>query len=353
MVAPARVRQPAFVSSVRIEIDIDNANAPGDLAPNEMGPNKAESPSHHAGIAHDQKTYSEKTYQSHTTAGERIGTELLHKVCCCPMGDQLPLPPVELRELTGNVDERWWDNPEGNLVFPWLPKYACQDVLDFGCGCGRIARQLIQQDPQPRSYLGIDLHKGMIAWCRRNLSPHAPQFRFEHHDVFNIGFNPDGQRLSREFPAAEKSVSLVVAWSVFTHLREKQVVSYLGECSRVLKPDGHMVSTWFLFDKRHFPMMQAFQNALYINDVDPSNAVIVDAEWLWRTAAEAGLTPVSVEPPAIRGFHWLIVFRPSQPGLEAAARPMDEAEFGSAPPPIGGPDAHLLGLDPKTLSRRS
>ena len=31
-------------------------------------------------------------------------------------------------------------------------------------------------------------------------------------------------------------------------------------------------------------MMQDFQNALYINDVDPSNAVIFDREWLRREA---------------------------------------------------------------------
>ena len=32
-------------------------------------------------------------------------------------------------------------------------------------------------------------------------------------------------------------------------------------------------------------MMQDFQNALYINDVDPTNAVIFDREWLRREAS--------------------------------------------------------------------
>ena len=35
-------------------------------------------------------------------------------------------------------------------------------------------------------------------------------------------------------------------------------------------------------------MMQDFQNALYINDVDPSNAVIFDREWLRRRSETPG-----------------------------------------------------------------
>ena len=45
-------------------------------------------------------------------------------------------------------------------------------------------------------------------------------------------------------------------------------------------PDGVAVTTWFLFDKANFPMMQEFQNALYISDFDPTNAVIFDRTWL-------------------------------------------------------------------------
>ena len=43
-----------------------------------------------------------------------------------------------------------------------------------------------------------------------------------------------------------------------------------------MRPDGWLHASWFLFDKRLFPMMQPFQNALFINETDPSNAVIFD-----------------------------------------------------------------------------
>ena len=46
----------------------------------------------------------------------------------------------------------------------------------------------------------------------------------------------------------------------------------------MLRDGGIAVTTFFLFDKAGFPMMQEFQNAPYINLDDPTNAVIFDRE---------------------------------------------------------------------------
>jgi len=102
----------------------------------------------------------------------------------------LPFPPEEMRRLVGPTDPALFDNPGGGPVFPSIPAEAYDSVLDFGCGCGRLARQFIQQMPRPRAYLGIDAHRGMIQWCERNLAPHAAGFRFGHHGVWNQAFNP-------------------------------------------------------------------------------------------------------------------------------------------------------------------
>jgi SAM-dependent methyltransferase len=249
-----------------------------------------------------------------------------------------------MRLLVGPTDDALFDNPAGRLVFPGIPAEAYDSVLDFGCGCGRLARQLIQQRPRPRAYLGLDLHRGMVQWCQDHLAPRAPGFRFEHHDVWNVAFNPQGQRATAAFAAPDRSVSLMIAWSVFTHLVEANVPYYLSEVTRVLQEDGYLQSTWFLFDKTGFPMMQEFQNALYINHNDPTNAVIFDRAWLRRILAEAGLKVVGATPPRIRGFQWvLLITRGSHPRPEIEL-PEDLAEPGLARPPLPLPDAEKIGL---------
>lgn len=243
---------------------------------------------------------------------------------------ELPIPPLEMRQAVGPTDPAAFDNPAAAPVFPGLPESAYRSVLDFGCGCGRLARQMIQQDPQPRAYLGIDLHPVMIEWCRRNLTPAAPSFEFRHHDVHYPSWNPgEGKPDTLPFPAADGSRSLVIAHSVFTHLIQAHAEFYLGEVARVLAEDGHFEATWFLFDKRSFPMMQEFQNALYINDLNPTNAVIFDRAWLVEAAAERGLTIVAASPPPVRGYHWRITMRPAAAGAAPVELPEDRAPLSS------------------------
>jgi SAM-dependent methyltransferase len=261
-------------------------------------------------------------------------------------GEALPLPPPEMRALVGLTDPAQFDNPSGGLVYPYLEPRAYEKVFDFGCGCGRVARQLIQQRPRPDRYVGVDLHRGMIEWCRANLAPNAPGFEFHHHDVYNVGFNPGPDKpATAPLPAADHEFTLVNAWSVFTHLTQPQTEHYMREVARILNPEGVLNSTWFLFDKDAFPMMQTFQNALYINDVDLSNAVIYDRSWLRQTAGDAGLTIVRAVPPKTRGFHWFIVLAPTRDGIQEVELPPDTAPFGREPPPVSHIDASRIGLD--------
>jgi SAM-dependent methyltransferase len=130
----------------------------------------------------------------------------------------LPFPPIEMRRLVGPFDLESYDNPSGDLVYPWLPKETYETVFDFGCGCGRVARQLVLQRPRPTSYVGVDLHAGMIRWCNDHLHPVAPEFSFYHHDVFNVNHNPGREKpLTAPFPVHDSQFRLVDALSVFTH----------------------------------------------------------------------------------------------------------------------------------------
>jgi SAM-dependent methyltransferase len=244
----------------------------------------------------------------------------------------LPLPPVEMRRLVGPAGEEDWDNPTGALVLGGeYPPERYRSVFDFGCGAGRLARRLIQQDPRPERYVGIDLHKGMVRWARSNLSPHAPGFEFRHHNVNNPTYNPRARRRTAPFPAEGSAFSLVVAWSVFTHLVQGQVDHYLAEIARLLEPDGVLHSTWFLFERPTFPMLEPGEHAIYSTDRDPTRAAVYDRDWVLDRIRAAGLMLFAASPPEVRGFHWVLRMTPARDGVEEAPLPRDEAPVGEAP----------------------
>ncbi len=260
-------------------------------------------------------------------------------------GNEIPIPPSEMRVLVGPTEAAAFDNPGGGFVFPYLEPSVYESVFDFGCGCGRVARQLMLQREEPRRYLGIDLHAGMIRWCQENLTPRGPQFEFLHHDVYDASFNPGAKNQGwASFPCKDNEFSLVNAISVFTHLTEEQVQPYLREARRIVTGEGVVHASFLLLDKRAFPFMQSHANALYVSWRHPSAAVIFDREWLVETARSAGLTVVAVHPPPIRGYQWVLEMRRTQRGLEEAVFPPDSAPLGEVSIPPMPDDADRIGL---------
>jgi SAM-dependent methyltransferase len=262
-------------------------------------------------------------------------------------GGGIPIPPLEMRRLVGREDVADFDNSSRGLVYPYLAPQLYESVFDFGCGCGRTARKLMQQIPRPKRYRGVDLHRGMVEWCRTNLEPLAPGFEFVHHDVFHASFNPGEKPMTLPLPASDESFSLVEAASVFTHLTQSQAEHYLHEAARILRPTGVLHSTWFLFDRADFPMLTELQNALYTNEFDLSSAVLFDRTWVRQKAREAGLAIVHAIPPEVRNFQWYVLMTPLRPGIEEATFPADTAPLGVIPPPEMPANASRIGLNVK------
>jgi hypothetical protein len=131
--------------------------------------------------------------------------------------------------------------------------------------------------------------------------------------------------------------------SVFTHTTQAHAEYYLHEVTRVMRPDGMLVASFFLFEKRYFPMMHDFQNALYINIEDPWNAVIFDREWLEASLRNLDLGVVRAVPPALRGYQWLLYIRRLPTGEPVVSLPEDRAPFGRLPPPIPIMSPNLVG----------
>lgn len=244
----------------------------------------------------------------------------------------LPFPPIELMRSVGPTDRAAFDNPTGQNVLAPYGDFNYEAFLDFGCGCGRLARQIMQQLDQPKTYVGVDLNLPAIEWCQRNLYPHNPQFLFSHLNVRNPQFNPTATETTARLPADDGRFTLAIAHSVFTHIIEDHCEHYLRECARTLATGGDFVSTWFTFDKAAYPMMQTFQNALYIHPGDPTNAVIYDQRFLLDLFARCDLGITKIIAPEARGFHYVIVAKKG--ASQVSAFPADTAPIGVHRPPV-------------------
>jgi SAM-dependent methyltransferase len=227
----------------------------------------------------------------------------------------IPMPPPELRILAGPTDPSEFDNPKGMPICgSLLPPSAYEVVFDFGCGCGRLARKLLQQKPRPRRYLGIDIHRGMLEWCRNNLSPVEPSFQFLHHDVYSPSYAPGNSlRLAQPFPCEEGEFTLLFACSVFTHLCRQQAEYYLGEVARVLAPQGVALTTWFFFDRESFPFFREGPYSLYTSAEDFAQAVVFDRGWFLDTVRRVGLGVQATTPPGVAGHQWTVLLKKRTP----------------------------------------
>ncbi len=235
------------------------------------------------------------------------------------------MPPLAYRQWVGPTEDERYDNPDGSLVYTDFDPASYESVFDFGCGCGRVARQLILQDPRPSRYVGVDVHPELITWCRENFGPAAPGFDFYHHDVFDKLVNADESKPDvLPFPVEDESVTFFESLSIFTHIVERQLVFYLNEAARVLRPGGVMNASFLLFEKEDFPVLGEDRNSLYIDDTYPPAAVYYDRAWLQQTFADAGLAVVRVaQAPEFRGYQWRLVLERAGPAITGIEIPRD------------------------------
>lgn len=143
------------------------------------------------------------------------------------------------------------------LMILYLQKKE-NNILDVGCGTGLLA---IASEPflgQNGKYTGIDVRKKDIDFCRE----HYPDqnFEFIHFDVKNPAYAPAQKDIQSKWPVESESFDLATALSVWTHLNEDDALFYFREISRILKPNGKAIVTFFLLD-------EAYRNSLGIRQM--------------------------------------------------------------------------------------
>ena len=73
-------------------------------------------------------------------------------------------------------------------------------------------------------YLGVDVTRDSIEWCKRNITKNDERFQFHHFDAKNELYNPLGKGYTTDFrlPVKDESVDRIGLASVFTHLLEDE-----------------------------------------------------------------------------------------------------------------------------------
>ena len=175
-----------------------------------------------------------------------------------------------------------------------------EDVLDVGCGVGRMAYMLAHYLEPTARYEGFDIVERLIRWAQESITPRFPHFQFQHSDIYNKYYNPLATKVAADyrFPFPDRSFDFVFLTSVFTHMLADDVRHYLDEIYRVLRPRGHCLATCFLLneDSRsimaesrslfnfEYPLVDCFTTNLDV----PEGVIGYDEEVLLGWIAERG-----------------------------------------------------------------
>jgi len=146
-----------------------------------------------------------------------------------------PVPPPYLRfRVAGDYGVKWFHESgresrnafESALSGVGKTLQDFRSILDFGVGCGRVARWMEDLVPRARLY-GVDIDPPAIRWCKRHI---------RYATVTRTSPLPP-------LPFASGTFDLVYSHSVFTHLNEAYQDEWLAELARVTRPGALLLLT--------------------------------------------------------------------------------------------------------------
>ncbi len=143
-------------------------------------------------------------------------------------------------------------------------------VLDWGCGCGRVAMYLMAAENAPE-ILGCDIDFQTVAWCNENLKRGA----FAVLQPMPPAPYPDGH------------FDFIYSYSVFTHLTRDVQHAWLAEMRRLLTPGGIFLATThgqFALQFAHASLTAAFPpEGIYDSHLDPTLDAIAPKDYYRAT----------------------------------------------------------------------
>jgi len=163
--------------------------------------------------------------------------------------------------------------------------------LDVGCGIGRMALPLSDYLDNGM-YYGFDITEEKVGYCRKTVGRKRPDFVFQHADIFNKYYNPNGAFKACEyrFPYEDASFDFVLLVSVFTHLLPDDLEHYIAEIARVSRPGCKCVASYWLTDARRGPPLHPYSDICEIYDPEePEHGTYYLESYVRELYARCGL----------------------------------------------------------------
>lgn len=215
------------------------------------------------------------------------------------------LPPAHLRARVGTGNRVLFNHVMffSSGYWYWMDNFSRQlcsqssNVVEIGCGCGKIFRPLHDSSEFTGQFVGIDIDREMLAWCRKRFT--RPSFRFVESPHANSAY--PGQKTGAtangwRVPVEDSSVDFVYSCSLLTHLLEDTVRLYLGESRRMLKRGGFIRMGFFCLDTVEKGFRWSFRHQMGLAFVEspevPEAAVAYSRDVMQRLVEEAGLEVV-------------------------------------------------------------
>lgn len=167
----------------------------------------------------------------------------------------MKLPPVNLMRVVASTTDYnrfvWSGRLTVSRILDLLQASGIEfskleNILDFGCGCGRLTRFFLMLDSckGSRKVYGSDTEAEHIKYCRANM-PHGT---FVVNGTSPVLSFADGQ------------FDMVVSYSVFTHIKAEKQLGWFKELGRVIRPGGVLIfsthATDAIYSQKNIPPEQ-------------------------------------------------------------------------------------------------
>lgn len=224
------------------------------------------------------------------------------------INEEYLIPPQELIILVGSKTPNDYIQTSKEF-FEYFLTYADlkpnANVLDIGCGCGRMAVPLTKYLTTGK-YDGFDISKEAVDWCEKNIASKRKNFEFKFANLYNGYSNPTGKLKSLDFifPYPDNSFDFVFLTSVFTHMMPEDMEHYVSEIYRVLKENGKVMVTHFLMNKESsncieknpntFSMIHKVGSYYTIKNVAHESFMAFNEDYIMGMYARYGLSVLSL-----------------------------------------------------------